>query len=298
MPYTTLVILNSIFRIARIDQNGVCIIGMQRIAMIPLIIFEVLVNVSSKALAQQRIHPANAIQVYLTLLFIIPLRALHSYKTNANPALTRMAQRSFWGSCATLTTSVINLTVSMVLKGEPGWICLMCCNADILFCVVVLHWVTSKEQRDEDSAFRSTTKDVIERDNVDKSRQVTSLKIEESPDSFGPPDNNKALFHTRSGPMVGTITTEIKSVPQSSTQGGIIRALHRRGSGDDASDSKIVLRDEVEMNHIRVQHTIHTREMDADEDERGDRNESVTTSTDGRDDWMQSGKGVVGERIV
>jgi len=54
-----------------------------------------------------------------------------------------MAVRTFVGSCATLTSSVANLTVLMVLEGEPGWICLMCCNADILFSVLVLHWVTS-----------------------------------------------------------------------------------------------------------------------------------------------------------
>lgn len=41
-----------------------------------------------------------------------------------------MALRTFIGSCATLTSSVVNLTVLMVLNGEPGWICLMCCNAD------------------------------------------------------------------------------------------------------------------------------------------------------------------------
>lgn len=41
-----------------------------------------------------------------------------------------MALRTFIGSCATLTSSVVNLTVLMILKGEPGWICLMCCNAD------------------------------------------------------------------------------------------------------------------------------------------------------------------------
>lgn len=64
-----------------------------------------------------------------------------------------MASRSLVGSLATLTTSVVNLTVLMVLKGEPGWICLMCCNADILFCVVVLHWVTSK---DKPSSYTST----------------------------------------------------------------------------------------------------------------------------------------------
>ena len=64
-----------------------------------------------------------------------------------------MAFRSLVGSLATLTTSVTNLTVLMVLRGEPGWICLMCCNADILFCVLVLHWVTSK---DKPSSYQST----------------------------------------------------------------------------------------------------------------------------------------------
>jgi hypothetical protein len=63
-----------------------------------------------------------------------------------------MAFRSFVGSCATLTSSVANLTILMVLKGEPAWICLMCCNADVLFSVVVLHWVTAI-----DSARSNTT---------------------------------------------------------------------------------------------------------------------------------------------
>jgi hypothetical protein len=63
-----------------------------------------------------------------------------------------MAFRSVIGSYAILTTSIANMTVVMVLKGGPGWICLMCCNADILFCVLVLHWVTSKEQKEEDSS--------------------------------------------------------------------------------------------------------------------------------------------------
>ncbi len=50
----------------------------------------------------------------------------------------------------------------MVLNGEPGWICLMCCNIDsefkcsilccicwiqilVFFSVLVLHWITSKD---------------------------------------------------------------------------------------------------------------------------------------------------------
>lgn len=57
-----------------------------------------------------------------------------------------MAFRSLIGSLCTLTASVANQTVLMVSRGEPGYICLMCCNADILFCVVVMHWVTSIDQ--------------------------------------------------------------------------------------------------------------------------------------------------------
>jgi hypothetical protein len=49
----------------------------------------------------------------------------------------------------------------VVLNGEPGWICLMCCNSDsksllsplypfliflVLFSVIVLHWITQKDK--------------------------------------------------------------------------------------------------------------------------------------------------------
>lgn len=57
LPYTILVALNFVWRIAYIDDKGVCIIGMEMRAMLPLIIFEVVVN------------------VYLTLLFVLPLRS-------------------------------------------------------------------------------------------------------------------------------------------------------------------------------------------------------------------------------
>lgn len=90
------------------------------------------------------------LQVYLTLLFVLPIRSkyirsfllvqesltfsivleLYSYRHNVNGALRAIALRTFVGSCATLTSSVVNITVLMVLEGEPGWICMMCCNAD------------------------------------------------------------------------------------------------------------------------------------------------------------------------
>ncbi|XP_014550628.1 hypothetical protein COCVIDRAFT_20971 [Bipolaris victoriae FI3] len=126
VPYIILVIMNFIFRINYINNKGICIIGMRKISMLPLIIFEVIVN------------------IYLTALFIIPLRGLHSYKNKLNPTLRYIAKRSLIGSITTLTISVVNLTAIAVLRGEPGWVCLMCCNIDILCCTLVLHWVTSQ----------------------------------------------------------------------------------------------------------------------------------------------------------
>ncbi|KAH7379730.1 hypothetical protein BKA64DRAFT_234607 [Cadophora sp. MPI-SDFR-AT-0126] len=127
LPYIICVILNFVYRTAYFTPDGTCIIGMEMKAMMPLIIFDAVVN------------------FYLTMLFVLPLRSLYSYKNTPNSALRTIALRSFVGSLATLTSSVVNLTVLMILKGEEAWICLMCCNADILFSVVVLHWVTSKD---------------------------------------------------------------------------------------------------------------------------------------------------------
>lgn len=56
-PYAAVFILNFIFRFAYVDTSGTCIIGMKRVAMIPLLSFEVVVN------------------VYLTLLFVLPIRS-------------------------------------------------------------------------------------------------------------------------------------------------------------------------------------------------------------------------------
>ncbi|KAL2061324.1 hypothetical protein VTL71DRAFT_7597 [Oculimacula yallundae] len=131
--YLGCIILNFVYRTAYFAEDGTCIIGMELKAMMPLIIFDAVVN------------------LYLTLLFVLPLRSLYSYKNSPKSSLRTMAIRSFVGSIATLTSSVVNLTVLMVLQGEEAWLCLMLCNADILFSVVVLHWVTSKDTIREES---------------------------------------------------------------------------------------------------------------------------------------------------
>ncbi|KAK5997008.1 hypothetical protein PT974_02357 [Cladobotryum mycophilum] len=128
--YLVVVVLNFIFRITEM-QDGVCVIGMRSIAMIPLISFDAVVN------------------VYLTILFLIPLKNMYSFKhmprTKANVRLRTVAFRTFIGSLCTLTSSIVNLSVLMALNGEPGWVCLMCCNSDILFSAAVVQWVTSRD---------------------------------------------------------------------------------------------------------------------------------------------------------
>ncbi|KAI7924607.1 hypothetical protein M0657_001033 [Pyricularia oryzae] len=142
--YIIIVILNFTFRITDYD-SGMCVIGMKQPVMIPLITFDAFVN------------------VYLTLLFLIPLLKLYSVKltfarpmtvqlhsvsmprTAPNIRLQRLAMRTFIGSCCTLVSSVTNLTVLTVLNGEVSWLCLMCCNSDILFSAIVIQWVTAND---------------------------------------------------------------------------------------------------------------------------------------------------------
>ncbi|RFN42600.1 hypothetical protein FIE12Z_12763 [Fusarium flagelliforme] len=128
--YFIVAVMNFYYRFARLE-NGECYIGMERISMIPLVAFDFVIN------------------IYLTILFLLPLTNSYSYKNqsegNGRSRLRSVAFRTFVGACCTLTSSVVNLTVIMVLKGEPGWVCFMCCNADVLFSAIVLQWVTSQD---------------------------------------------------------------------------------------------------------------------------------------------------------
>ncbi|EFZ02990.2 hypothetical protein MAA_00064 [Metarhizium robertsii ARSEF 23] len=128
--YVVVGILNVVFRIAKLE-NGVCEIGMKSAAMIPLLAFDTVAN------------------IYLTILFLVPLRNLYSYKSMPRtPAILRLrsvATRTLCGAMATLLSSIVNIAVLMALGGEAGWICLLCCNCDILFSAIVIQWITSKD---------------------------------------------------------------------------------------------------------------------------------------------------------
>ncbi|RPB25321.1 hypothetical protein L211DRAFT_759234, partial [Terfezia boudieri ATCC MYA-4762] len=123
VPYCIVISLTFVFRRADIS-TGECRIGLRLPANVPLLAFDICIN------------------VYLTALFLQPLKQMYSYK-GAKGGLRTMAKRTFIGSALTLLTTVSNLTAVLILKGrEPGWICFACCNADVLFSALVLHWVT------------------------------------------------------------------------------------------------------------------------------------------------------------
>ncbi|KAK7921114.1 hypothetical protein PG985_009136 [Apiospora marii] len=80
-------------RISRLE-NGRCIIGARRSVLVPLVFCDVLAN------------------IYLTTLFLIPLRNLNSaagmLRTSANARLRSIALRTFIGACCTATSSIID----------------------------------------------------------------------------------------------------------------------------------------------------------------------------------------------
>jgi hypothetical protein len=273
------------------------------------------------------------LQVYLTALFIIPLRGLYSYQNNANPTLHRMAKRSLIGSLATLTTSVVNLTILMVLKGEPGWICLMCCNADILFCVLVLHWVTSKDKttvttnpqsgmggdtlgsRSETRSRQKRHSELMYGNGTVDEKQSEVITIKGLSDDTQ--NSNSISSTTNSGrnsrrPSLNVFPCSINTHnphhhnrPQTSPRLVLSSVTTEFKSSSPPSRFRTPSRgmyrtptreefeDEIELNNIRVQ-TIHTREVEID-DEGRERTESVRSEGE---EWVGHEQRVVGEGVV
>lgn len=186
--------------------------------MLPLIIFDAVVN------------------LYLTLLFVVPPRTLYSYKKHPNSGLRIVAIRSFVGSLATLTSSVVNLTVLVSLRGEAAWICLMCCNADILFSVLVLHWLTSIDNSGGSMAGTSPSGSSPHTLSLKKTLGRSTLcsaspySVDGQSGNFGNPKGN------------GQVTTSISAGEEWKTNGelelqGRPKALKRKGEATDTKES-------------------------------------------------------------
>ncbi|KAF6817456.1 hypothetical protein CSOJ01_02378 [Colletotrichum sojae] len=135
-----------------------CTVGLERTILIPLIVFDALVN------------------VYLTSLFLIPLTISRSRPRTMGSdnrifprpppsiRLRRLAFRTLLGAVLAVTVSMANLSILAALGGEVFWLCLACCNADVLVNAFLVRWVNSSGRDERSSLPAATVSDSKARD--------------------------------------------------------------------------------------------------------------------------------------
>ncbi|KAJ7892431.1 hypothetical protein B0H13DRAFT_2340120 [Mycena leptocephala] len=126
--YAAVIVVMVIGRINEFREgDGACVIGLKLTASLPLLSYDLYIN------------------VLLTALFLWPL--LRSKLSNNR--LRRLAARTFVHVVfalipMALTTSTVNITFLTVMEGrELGWLCLASCGMDVIFNAAVLFWLTT-----------------------------------------------------------------------------------------------------------------------------------------------------------
>ncbi|EJC98067.1 uncharacterized protein FOMMEDRAFT_171430 [Fomitiporia mediterranea MF3/22] len=125
--YLGIVIVMILGRYADIRDDGVCIIGLHSFATIPLLTYDLIIN------------------ILLTGMFVWFLYREQSISER----LRRLARRTGLAALIALTTSCVNMLVLSLLHGKQlGWVCLSSCAADVMVNALVLFWVTGGASRD------------------------------------------------------------------------------------------------------------------------------------------------------
>ncbi|KAI8368236.1 uncharacterized protein BYT42DRAFT_585856 [Radiomyces spectabilis] len=127
-PYIAIFTLMLIFHIAEITETGICIIGLQPVASIPLLVYDFVFN------------------LYMTILFIKPLVRIGKGAAIdwRNSRLHDVAQRTLVASVVCLVVSFANVFTLILFGGrERGLLCLTCCAVDVVINVATIHWVTT-----------------------------------------------------------------------------------------------------------------------------------------------------------
>ncbi|KAJ1327365.1 hypothetical protein MN608_06692 [Microdochium nivale] len=155
-----IVVLAIIFIFLRLHylEGDVCVIGVQRVMMIIGVTFDALINV----------YLTSFFLYYLIKSFnILPFRTwrsagIQSLGSNerARPlrvTINKLTSRTTIGLGITLVATITNLTTMTLMNGEVIWLCFLTCKADILLCVLVLHYMSTgvggrDRQRHHDSS--------------------------------------------------------------------------------------------------------------------------------------------------
>jgi len=122
LGYVTVLVLMILGQNSLIRGDGMCIIGLKNFATIPMISYDLFLN------------------VFLTGMFIYPLWRADFM----SHMLKNIATRTLCAACASLLISAANIAILTLLKGkEYGWVCLGSCVTDVTLNAIALSWVTS-----------------------------------------------------------------------------------------------------------------------------------------------------------
>ncbi|KAF9403523.1 hypothetical protein BGX21_003017 [Mortierella sp. AD011] len=126
-PFSVILALALKFRVAEIDDEGYCKIGLKTQSSAPLIVYDTLIN------------------IWLTFLFVRSLISSTSkLQGSAGSRLRAVTQRTLIGTIMSLILTTSNIATFVVFNGhERDELCLALCTLDVTLNVVTIHWVTS-----------------------------------------------------------------------------------------------------------------------------------------------------------
>ncbi|KAI9864538.1 MAG: hypothetical protein M1813_003027 [Trichoglossum hirsutum] len=158
LGFGTIAILSFFHPVADLDpKDHVCEIGLPFRITLPLLIFDVWINVflTGQFIFFARRFMRNWVPRTLRNAWN---KAIHPHLRNEGPAplednpadqrgvLADMAWRTCKAMFIVLSSTIANLSVLFALRGhEQGWLCFMMCSIDVVSGVVVLHWLTNEE---------------------------------------------------------------------------------------------------------------------------------------------------------
>ncbi|KAF9305035.1 hypothetical protein BGZ74_011612 [Mortierella antarctica] len=142
-PYTVILVLMILNRVAVLNEKDECIIGLKPLASIVLILYDIFVS------------------SWLTILFIRPLMSTTSVLQGPSKGkLRQVARRTLIGSIIALVLSSGNVFTLVYYRGyEDSVLCLLSCTLDVTLNAVTVHWVTSRARGSHptDKASRGVT---------------------------------------------------------------------------------------------------------------------------------------------
>ncbi|KAF9987798.1 hypothetical protein BGZ75_010424 [Mortierella antarctica] len=127
-PYTIILALMVLNRVAVLNEDDDCYIGLKPTASITLILYDIFIS------------------SWLTILFIRPLMSSTSVLQGPSKGkLRQVARRTLIGSVIALILSSANVFTLVYFKGyEDSVLCLLSCTLDVTLNACTVHWVTSR----------------------------------------------------------------------------------------------------------------------------------------------------------